>query len=197
MTALLFSRCRTADLPKNITVPGGLRAESESNMISFKAICAFALLMLVLASGAHGQNIYVGFGPSLYTAAPYGAGNLAIGICNAASTTCSLTGFEARGSVKDPKNLVYSTSTGVRQVVASASSSAGKVDLFVLGQGGAAVTGSAVGLSATLGGGITFHPARAPNWGFTVAAREIYSPVNPGWQPWFHAQIGYTFRTGN
>ena len=170
-------------------------------MTSFKNIrhaFAFALLMLVLACGAFGQSaIYVGFGPSLYTTAPFGAGNVAIGICNANSTTCSLTGFEARGSVKDPKNLVYSTSTGIRQVVASASSSAGKVDLFVLGQGGAAVTGSAVGLSATLGGGITFHPARAPNWGFSVAAREIYSPVNPGWQPWFHAQIGYTFRAGN
>jgi hypothetical protein len=170
-------------------------------MVSLKTIgraFAFALLMLALASAASAQSaIYIGFGPSLYTTAPYGAGNLAIGICNASSTTCSLTGFEARGSVKDPKNLVYSTSTGIRQVVATATSSAVKVDLFVLGQGGAAVTRSAVGLSATLGGGITFHPAKAPNWGFSVAAREIYSPVNPGWQPWFHAQIGYTFRTGN
>ena len=69
-----------------------------------------------------------------------------------------------------------------------------KVELFALAQGGAAVTGSAVGLAGTLGGGITFHPAKAPNWGFTLAAREIYSPVNPGWQPWFHAQIGYTFQ---
>jgi hypothetical protein len=164
-------------------------------MIRIKT-CLFALLALLLVSGAFGQTpIYVGFGPSIYTTAPYGAGNLAIGICNATSTTCSLTGFEARGSVKDPKNLVYSTSTGVRQVVATASSSAAKVDLFVLGQGGAAVTGSAVGLAATLGGGLTFHPTRAPNWSFTVAAREIYSPVNPGWQPWFHAQIGYTFQS--
>jgi hypothetical protein len=166
-------------------------------MIRYKTY-VFVLLALLLAAGAFGQTaIYVGAGPSLYTTSPYGAGNLAIGICNATSTTCSLTGFEARGSVKDPAHLVYSTSTGVRQVVASASSPAMKVDLFVLGQGGAAVTGSAVGLSATLGGGLTFHPARAPNWGFTLAAREIYSPVNPGWQPWFHAQIGYTFRTGN
>ena len=134
-------------------------------MTSFKTIgraFAFALLMVVLAGGAFGQtSIYVGAGPSLYSTAPYGAGNLAIGICNANSNTCALTGFEARGSVKDAKNLVYSTSTGIRQVVASASSPTGKVDLFVLGQGGAAVTGSAVGLSATLGGGITFHPARA------------------------------------
>ena len=160
--------------------------------------CVFMLLALLLATGAFAQTaIYVGAGPSLYTTAPYGAGNLAIGICNATATTCSLTGFEARGSVKDPTHLVYSTSTGVRQVVATAASSAAKVDLFVLGQGGAAVTGSGVGLSATLGGGLTLHPARAPNWGFTIAAREIYSPVNPGWQPWFHAQVGYTFRTGN
>ncbi|HZT29228.1 MAG TPA: hypothetical protein VFA33_05060 [Bryobacteraceae bacterium] len=157
--------------------------------------CIFALLVLLVATGAFGQTaIYVGAGPSLYTTSPFGAANLAIGICNASANTCSLTGFEARGSVKDPKNLVYSTSTGVRQVVATASSPAIKVDLFVLGQGGAAVTGSAVGLAATLGGGLTFHPARAPNWGFTLAAREIYSPVNPGWQPWFHAQIGYTFQ---
>lgn len=157
---------------------------------------ALALLVLLLATVASGQTaIYVGAGPSVYTTAPFGAGNIAIGICNASGSTCSLTGFEARGSVKDPKNLVYSTSTGIRQVVASAASPAMKVDLFVLGQGGAAVTGSAVGLSGTLGGGITFHPAKAPNWGFTLAAREIYSPVNPGWQPWFHAQIGYTFRT--
>ena len=163
-------------------------------MIRFQT-CLFALVVLLLATGAFAQTIYVGAGPSVYTTAPFGAGNLAIGICNATSTTCSLTGFEARGSVKDAKNLVYSTSTGVRQVVASAGSTAMKVDLFVLGQGGAAVTGSAVGLSGTLGGGITFHPAKAPNWGFTLAAREIYSPVNPGWQPWFQAQIGYTFRT--
>ena len=155
----------------------------------------FALLVFVLATAAFGQTaMYVGAGPSLYSTAPFGAGNLAIGICNATSTTCSLTGFEARGSVKDPAHLVYSTSTGIRQVLASASSPAMKVDLFVLGQGGAAVTGSAVGLAGTLGGGVTFHPARAPNWGFTLAAREIYSPVNPGWQPWFHAQIGYTFQ---
>jgi hypothetical protein len=156
--------------------------------------CLFALLALLLATSAFGQTaIYVGAGPSLYTTAPYGAGNLAIGICNATSTTCSLTGFEARGSVKDPAHLVYSTSTGVRQVVATASSSTMKVELFGLAQGGAAVTGSAVGLAGTLGGGITFHPAKAPNWGLTLAAREIYSPVNLGWQPWFHAQIGYTF----
>ncbi len=156
---------------------------------------ALVLLVLLLATAAFGQTaIYVGGGPSLYTTAPFGAGNLAIGICNAGASTCSLTGFEARGSVKDPKNLVYSTSTGIRQVVATASSTAAKVELFALAQGGAAVTGSAVGLAGTLGGGITIHPAKAPNWGFTLAAREIYSPVNPGWQPWFHAQIGYTFQ---
>ena len=163
-------------------------------MFRFKT-CLFALLVLLVATGAFGQTaIYVGAGPSLYTTAPFGAGNLAIGICNAGSTTCSLTGFEARGSVKDPAHLVYSTSTGIRQVVATASSTTAKVELFALAQGGAAVTGSAVGLAGTLGGGITIHPAKAPNWGFTLAAREIYSPVNPGWQPWFHAQLGYTFQ---
>ena len=162
-------------------------------MIRLKT-CLFALLVLLLAAGAFAQTIYVGAGPSLYTTAPFGAGNLAIGVCNATSTTCSLTGFEARGSVKDPKNLVYSTSTGIRQVVATASSTAAKIELFALAQGGAAVTGTAVGLAGTLGGGVTIHPAKAPNWGFTLAAREIYSPVNPGWQPWFHAQIGYTFQ---
>ena len=163
-------------------------------MIRLK-MSVFALLALLVTTGAFGQTaIYVGAGPSLYTTAPFGAANVAIGICNSGSTTCSLTGFEARGSVKDPAHLVYSTSTGIRQVVATASSPAAKVDLFALAQGGAAVTGSAVGLAGTLGGGITIHPAKAPNWGFTVAAREIYSPVNPGWQPWFHAQIGYTFQ---
>ena len=156
---------------------------------------ALVLLVLLLATAAFGQTaMYVGAGPSLYSTAPYGAGNLAIGICNTTGSTCSLTGFEARGSVKDPAHLVYSTSTGVRQVVATASSPTIKVEVFGLAQGGAAVTGSAVGLAGTLGGGITFHPAKAPNWGFTLAAREIYSPVNPGWQPWFHAQIGYTFQ---
>ena len=102
-------------------------------MLSFKRTIgcplAFAVFMLTLACTAFGQSaIYIGSGPSLYTTAPYGAGNLAIGICNASTTTCSLTGFEARGSVKDPKDLVYSTATGIRQVVATATSPAVRPD---------------------------------------------------------------------
>jgi hypothetical protein len=51
-------------------------------MTSFRTIrhaFAFALLVLALACAAFGQTaIYIGFGPSLYTTAPYGAGNLSI-----------------------------------------------------------------------------------------------------------------------
>ena len=127
----------------------------------------FALLVFVLATAAFGQTaMYVGAGPSLYSTAPYGAGNLAIGICNTTGSTCSLTGFEARGSVKDPAHLVYSTSTGVRQVVATASSPTIKVEVFGLAQGGAAVTGSAVGPGGHAGRRHHVPPGEGPQLGF-------------------------------
>ncbi len=161
-----------------------------------KMVVITAMLML-LALCAWGQTaIYVGVGPSIYSqTSPNGAGNLTLGICTNDGGTCSLTSFEARGSARDLAALVYSTQTGIQQRIASAVSNAGRFDLFTLGQAGASVTGSAVALAGGGGGGVSFHPARAPNWSISVAMRAVYSPVNPGWQPWGGIQVGYTFRT--
>lgn len=152
------------------------------------------LLALVATVASAQTSIYIGGGPSVYADAPYAAGNLTIGICTNDVKTCSLTSFEARGSVRKPQELVYSASTGILRVVAEASAPAITARLFVLGQGGANVTTDAVGLAGTLGGGIAFSPQRAPNWSITFAGREVYSPVNPGWRPWAGFQIGYVFR---
>ncbi len=160
-----------------------------------KTILTLVITALLAVSIAAAQtSIYIGGGSSLYGDAPHGAGNLTIGICDGAGKTCSLTSFEARGSVRTPNDLVYSASTGILRFVASADSPKVHARLFVLGQGGANVTESAVGLAGTLGGGIAFSPKSAPNWSVTFAGRGVYSPVNPGWRPWVGLQLGYTFR---
>ncbi|MEN6532230.1 MAG: hypothetical protein ABFD60_13120 [Bryobacteraceae bacterium] len=155
-----------------------------------------ALLML-LALCAWGQTaIYVGGGPSIYSqTSPRGAGNLTVGICTQEGGTCSLTTFEARGSAGDLASLVYSTQTGMLQRIASVAAKPGRFDLFSLAQAGASVTGSAVGFAGGAGGGLSFHPSGAPNWSVSIAMRAVYSPVNPGWQPWGSIHVGYTFRT--
>lgn len=153
--------------------------------------------LLLLAIAASGQTaIYVGGGPSIYSQAkPRTAGNLTWGVCTSDGGTCSLTSVEARGSARDLDSLVYAVDTGIRQRVASTNWEGGRMDLFSLAAVGAAVTGTATGGLAGLGGGLSYHPARAPNWSITVALRGVYSPVNPGWQPWATIHVGYTFRT--
>lgn len=161
-----------------------------------RTFVSIALFMLLAAFAAWGQTaIYLGGGPSLYSqTTPHGAGNLTFGICTDDGATCSLTSLEARGSARDVASLVYSTQTGIRQRLATAPVGQGKIDLFSLAAGGANVTGSAVGGVFSGGGGLTWHPAKAPNWSISVAVRAVYSPVNPGWQPWGGFQVGYTFR---
>lgn len=168
-------------------------------METMRTLLFVVVACLLLATDARGQAIYVGAGPAFYAQSngqPRTAGNLTWGICTVNTATCSLTSVEARGSARNLNSLVYAVHTGIRQRVASATSSnVGRFDLFTLGVAGAAVSGAATGGLAGLGGGVTWHPTHAPNWSLSVALRGVYSPINPGWAPWGSLHIGYTFRT--
>lgn len=161
-----------------------------------KKLCLSLCMFLLPSFSLRSQTpIYIGFGPSVYSQTePRTAVNLTIGPCTSDAKTCWLTSFEARGSARDLASLVYSTHTGIRQVLASAGNASLKANLFTIGQVGAAVTGSATGGMLGLGGGVSFHFARWPNWSISPVMRAVYSPVNPGWQPWGSIHIGYTFR---
>lgn len=150
--------------------------------------------ILLLAISAHAQAIYIGGG---LTASPYTAGNVTLGICTRDGVTCQITNFEGKGTLEELKTrqLHYTTSVGVRQVMTSVTSEKFKVDLFMVGQGGTAITTTATGFSGAMGGGLTFHPVKSPNWSWTVMAHGNYSNMNPGWQPYIAAQVGYTFRS--
>lgn len=151
-------------------------------------------LASVLALSMFGQTaIYVGGGPSFYAPATPAA-DLTIGVCNGDGSTCSLSNFEATQIGRDLSKTQYSVATGIRQRVASVTTGSMTVELFTLAQIGANITGNAAAGAVPLGGGFTFHPAKYPNWAFSLVAKEVYSPVNPGWQPWGGVQVGYTFR---
>lgn len=154
------------------------------------------LCLLAFAGTAAAQtSIYIGAGPSLQSDLPRGAMNVTVGLCNHTGGTCALVNYAARGTIDDFKQntMVYTTSAGVRQVIATAQSGQSSVDLFLLGNAGAALAATATGFSGAAGGGLTFHPGRAPNWSLSFAAQSEYSPVNPGWRPNLFIQAGYTF----
>jgi hypothetical protein len=155
-----------------------------------------ALSTCVLAFAAAAQtSIYIGGGPSYHSEAPRAAFNLTTGICSADTGRCALINYSARAAVRDLKTVVYSTSFGLRQVLARAESPKLLVDLFALGDAGAAVSPEAVGFAGAGGGGLTFHPKSAPNWGISFAAQASYAAAgNGGWKPNLFAQVGYTFR---
>ena len=154
------------------------------------------VILCLSALAAFGQtSIYLGGGPSIYSAtAPHIAGNLTFGICTSSAGTCSLTSLEARGGAANPAELVYSTQTGIKQRIATVSANAFSTELFTVAQAGASVTTSATSGIAGLGGGLLFRPTKWPNWSLAASMRAIYSPANPGWQPWGGFHIGYTFR---
>lgn len=153
-------------------------------------------LLLVLSATLCAQSIYIGGGPSFYTQSePKLAGNLTIGICTAESGLCSLTSIEGRGTADNPRNLVYSTQTGLSKRVATVSTSAIKAQLITLGQAGASVSDSATSGIVGMGGGVLISPLKYPNWSVGLVMRAVYSPNNPGWQPWGGVHIGYTFRS--
>jgi hypothetical protein len=155
------------------------------------------LVCLVALTGAvHAQpNIYLGFGPSLHSDLPHGAVNVTLGIPTGDKTTL-LVNYSARGTIDDLKQnqLVYKSSAGVREVMATANAGKGVVEFFLLGDVGGVIAPNATGFAGASGGGLTYHPGRAPNWGISGAIQGEYSPVNPGWRKNVFLQFGYNFR---
>ena len=90
--------------------------------------------------------------------------------------------------------MTCSTETGARQVGATVQTNSIMVDPFALGQAGVVVSGSVTAAAFTGGGELTFHLSKAPNWSISMAARAVYSPANPDWQPCCGVHIGYPFR---
>lgn len=153
-------------------------------------------LTLLLSVTLCAQSIYIGGGPSFYSQTePKFAGNLTIGICTADTGVCSLTSVEGRGTADSPRNLVYSTQTGLSKRVATVKPGAWSAELITLGQAGASVSESATAGILGMGGGIVLRNNRWPNWSTTVVMRAVYSPNNPGWQPWAGIHLGYSFRS--
>jgi hypothetical protein len=149
-------------------------------------------LLLVCAFATHAQtSIYVGGGPSAGLSGA--AFNITTGICDATSTNCALINYAASGSVRDLKSITYTTTASARRVLATVAAGKGAVDLFGLFSAGAAVNGSGPSFTGAGGGGLTFHPGSAPNWGFTVAAQGAYDSQNKA-HPDVYFQAGYTFR---
>lgn len=161
-----------------------------------KPILTLAALWLLCLCIAYGQPaIYIGGGPSIYSqTSPHTAGNLTVGVCTASTATCSLTSIEARGSTSNLAELVYSPQTGLKQRIATVNTSSIGAELFALCQAGASVTQSATAGIVGMGGGVLFRPTRYPNWSTAITVRAVYSPNNPGWQPWVGVHLGYTFR---
>jgi hypothetical protein len=156
-----------------------------------KTLC----LLLTGATLACAQSmIYLGAGPSMHAYLPYGAANVTVGLCTSDVTTCALLNYQARGYSFLPSTLEYTSTAGVRQVIGSAWSARGHVDLFLLGEAGATITTSSTGFSGAGGGGLTAHLARFPRWSASIAAEAEYSPVNPGWRPQAFVQFGYLFK---
>lgn len=146
-----------------------------------RTTCVSIALLLLLALGAAGQtSFYLGGGPSLYVQNGQRAGNLTVGLCSSSGATCNLTSIEARGSAKELQDLVYAMHTALRQEVAYTENGALKVSVGMLGQVGVAVAQEMASGLAGMGGDVTFQPKRWPGFSFSVAARGVYSPVNPG-----------------
>ena len=166
----------------------------------FRLSVITALFMLVFAGSAFGQmSIYIGAGPSIDAGATSAAGgNLIIGLGSDSTGTASYTIFDARGP--DPKHLTYSSFELLRQRIITAGVSWGSFELAGLAGPGAVVTQNSTAAAGTLGGEITFHPKKWPNWGISGSGRAMYSPANStgstesSWKPWVMVHAGYTFR---
>lgn len=175
-------------------------------------------LLPLLCLSALGQSYYVGFGPSLYTSAPYKALDLTTGVCTDSGGTCALSLFEGRGDVYLPNQLVYSLQGGLLQRLATAQTKYVSASLFTLAAVGAAsvtspITSDSASQSAipasqlstmtaptqlaftgNLGGGVSIHPNKWPNWSVSFAARAIYTDRSQmAWKPWAGVMVGYTF----
>src|SRR5581483_5557224 len=131
------------------------------------------LLLLACVFAMHAQTFYVGAGPSMHADLPHGAFNVTVGLCNSDTTTCALLNYSGRGTLNDLKQntLTYSSSAAVRQVMSTVKANGHVVEFFLLGNAGAAIAPTATGFSGAVGGGITYHPAKAPNFGFTGAGQ--------------------------
>ncbi len=152
------------------------------------------LLTLMLSFSLLAQAVYVGGGPSAYaTTLPNWAANLIFGVCTRDASTCNYTNWEGRGSAKQLSSVMYSVQTGVYQRIASTKGAWGGVDMFGIGLVGGSVSGTAASGALGLGGGLSYHPTKGPNWSFSAVLKTTYAPVNPGWQPVAYALIGYTF----
>lgn len=164
-------------------------------MNNLKPLILILVGLVAILAPAHAQTFYLGAGPSLHADLPHGAVNATLGLCNADSTTCALLNYSARGTLAEFRQykLTYSSSAGLRQVIATAHVNNHVIELFLLGNGGAAIAPTATGFSGAAGGGLTYHPAAHPNWAFSGAAQGEYSPVNPGWRPNIFVQAGYVF----
>lgn len=160
-------------------------------MNTHRTILVSLVCLFAFAGLTHAQpSIYVGGGSS--ATADGAAFNVTTGICTADTASCALINYSAHGSVKDLKSITYTTSAGIRRVIASTTWTAGTVELFALLDAGAAVAPDGPTFTGSGGGGITFHPARTPNWGVSFAAQGSYDQQNKQHANVFF-QVGYTF----
>ena len=152
-------------------------------------------LLFACATLACAQSmIYLGAGPSIHSDLPYGAMNVSMGLCTSDVSTCAMLNYQARGYSLVPSSRAYTSTAGVRQIIGSASSPAGRVDLFLLGAAGATIATTSTGFTGAGGGGLTVHLARFPSWSASIAAQAEYSQVNPGWLPQVFVEFGYLFK---